>query len=48
MKMVAFSSIATRKDRVSCEVNRIGTTAVGILLLTRTNICVGARTAQRV
>jgi hypothetical protein len=39
-------SIATSKDRVGCEANRIGATGVGILLLTRTSICVGARTAQ--
>ena len=36
------------KARVSCEENRIGATGVGVLPLTRTNICVGARTAQAV
>jgi hypothetical protein len=46
MKMVGFSFIATGKDRVSCEENRIGATGVVILPLTRTSICVGARTAQ--
>jgi len=35
----------SRKARVSCEANRIGATGVGLLLLTRTHICVGARTA---
>jgi len=35
-----------RKARVSCEVNRIGATGAGILLLRRTTFCVGARTAQ--
>jgi hypothetical protein len=35
-----------RKDRVSCEVNRIRATGVGPPLLARTNICVGARTDQ--
>jgi len=36
----------SRKARVSCEANRIGATGVGLLLLTRTHICLGARTAQ--
>jgi hypothetical protein len=45
MKMSGFPSMAPSKDRVSCEVNRIGATGVGILLLTRTTICIGARTA---
>jgi hypothetical protein len=46
MKMLVFPPVGTSKDRVSCEVNRIGATGVGILLPTRTTICVGARTAQ--
>ena len=36
----------SRKARVSCEANRIGATGVGLLLLTRTHICLGARTAR--
>ena len=48
MKMSDFSSVAVSKDRVSCEVNRIGATGVRILLLMRTSVCVGARTGQRV
>jgi hypothetical protein len=46
MKMSGFPSIATDKDRGNCEANRIGATGVEILLLTRTSICVGARTIQ--
>jgi hypothetical protein len=48
MIMSGFPSIATCKDRLSCEVNRIGATGVEILLPTRTTICVGVRTAQKV
>ena len=44
--MSGFASRATQKDRVSCEVNRIGATGVVLLLLTRTTICVGARTVK--
>ena len=36
----------SREARVSCEASRIGATGVGLLLLTRTHICLGARTAQ--
>ena len=32
----------SRKARVSCEVNRIGAIGVGLLLFTRTHICLGA------
>ena len=46
VKMSGFASRATHKDRVSCEGNRIGATGVVLLLLTRTTICVGARTGQ--
>ena len=46
MKMSGFPSMASSMGRVSCELNRIGATAVGILLLTRTSICIGARTGQ--
>jgi len=46
VKMSGFAPRATHKDRVSCEGNRIGVTGVVLLLLTRTTICVGARTGQ--
>jgi hypothetical protein len=36
----------TRKGRVSCEVNSIGATGVGPLLLGRTTICIGTRIGQ--
>jgi hypothetical protein len=46
MKMFLIPAITISEGRVSCELNRIGATGVEILLLTRTTICVGARTTQ--